>query len=203
MNKKVEKIIENLSNKKIKSKYFTSKEEAKREILREIKPKMTIGIGGSMTIKEMELYEAIDQSINPIYWHWMVQPEERPAIFPKAQRADLYLSSTNALTEEGELINIDGVGNRVSSMFFGPEKVIIVCGINKIVENHEAGIKRIKEIACPLNAKRLALKTPCAITGTCTDCSSEQRMCNITVTIQAKPAMVDLEVYIIDEKLGY
>ena len=203
MEKKIRKVMENLSNNKIKAKYFTTKEEAKNEILQEINPEMNIGIGGSMTIKDMKIYEAIDQSINPVYWHWMVKPEERPEVFPKAQYADLYLASSNALTEEGELINIDGVGNRVSSMFFGPKKVILVCGINKIVENHEAGIKRIKEIGCPLNAKRLGLKTPCGITGKCNDCSSEQRMCNIAVTIHAKPALVDLEVYIINEKLGY
>ncbi len=203
MEKKIRRVMENLSNNKIKAKYFTTKEEAKNEILQEINPEMNIGIGGSMTIKDMKIYEAIDQSINPVYWHWMVKPEERPEVFPKAQYADLYLASSNALTEEGELINIDGVGNRVSSMFFGPKKVILVCGINKIVENHEAGIKRIKEIACPLNAKRLGLKTPCGITDKCNDCSSDQRMCNIIVTIQAKPALVDLEVYIINEKLGY
>ncbi len=203
MDKKIARVIENLSKNRIKVKYFTTKEEAKEEILKEIHPEMKIGIGGSMTIKEMELYEAIDQKINPVYWHWMVKPEERPSIFPKAQYSDLYLASSNALTEEGELINIDGVGNRVSSMFFGPKKVILVCGVNKIVKNYETGVKRIKEIACPLNAKRLGLKTPCGITGKCNDCSSEQRMCNIAVTIHAKPALVDLEVYIINEILGY
>lgn len=203
MEKKVARVIENLSNNKIIAKYFTTREEARVEILKEIKPKMKIGIGGSMTIKEIGIYESIDQSINPVYWHWMVKPEERPEIFPKAQYSDLYLASSNALTEEGELINIDGVGNRVSSMFFGPQKVILVCGTNKIVENYEAGVKRIKEIACPLNAKRLGLKTPCAITGKCNDCSSDQRMCNVTATIHGKPGLVDLEVYIVGEKLGY
>lgn len=203
MNKKIERVIENLSKNKIKAKYFGTKEEAKEEILKEISPEMKIGIGGSMTIKEMQIYEAIDQEINPVYWHWMVEPKERPTIFPKAQYADLYLASSNALTEEGELINIDGVGNRVSSMFFGPKKVILVCGTNKIVKDYEAGINRIKENACPLNAKRLGLKTPCAITGKCNDCTSDQRMCNVTVTIQAKPALVDLEIYIVNEELGY
>ncbi|NBG88977.1 lactate utilization protein [Isachenkonia alkalipeptolytica] len=203
MEKKFTRIIEKMSNNKIKAEYFASKEEAKERILQMIKPQMKIGIGGSMTIKEMEIYEAIDQSINPVYWHWMVKPEERPKIFPKAQYADLYLASTNALTEEGELINIDGVGNRVSAMILGPQKVILVCGVNKIVENYEAGIKRIKEVACPLNAKRLGLKTPCGITGKCNDCNSDQRMCNITVAIQAKPALIDLEVFIVGENLGY
>ena len=203
MEKKIKRLLGNLSNNKIKAKYFTTKEEAKKEILQEINPQMKIGIGGSMTIKEMEIYEAIDQSKNPVYWHWMVKPEERSAVFPKAQYSDLYLASSNALTEEGELINIDGVGNRVSSMFFGPKKVILICGVNKIVKNYEEGIKRIKEIACPLNAKRLGLKTPCGVNGKCFDCRSDQRMCNITVRIHAKPALVDLEVYIIDEKLGY
>ncbi len=203
MEKKITKLMEKLSNHKIKAEYFPTKIEAKERILEMIQPDMKIGIGGSMTIKELEIYDAIDHNINPVYWHWMVNPEERPEIFPKAQFADLYLASSNALTETGELINIDGVGNRVSSMFFGPKKVILVCGINKIVENYEAGIQRIKDVACPLNAKRLGLETPCRVTGKCTDCNSDQRMCNITVIIEGKPALVDLEVFIVNEELGY
>lgn len=203
MEKKIIRLIENLSNNNIKAEYVPSREEAKRKILDSVQPLMKIGIGGSMTIKELEILDAIDQSINPVFWHWMVNPEARPEIFPKAQSADLYLASSNALTEAGELINIDGVGNRVSAMFFGPKKVILVCGVNKIVESYEAGIKRIKEVACPLNAKRLGLKTPCGVTGNCTDCRHDQRMCNITVVIEKKPPLVDLEVLIVGEELGY
>jgi hypothetical protein len=200
---RVEKAMKNLESKKIPARYFETKEDASRTILEEISPEETVGIGGSMTIKAMGLYEALTEAGNEVYWHWMVEPENRNEVTRKAAFTDVYLSSTNALTEGGELVNIDGVGNRVSGMYFGHKKVIIVCGINKLCGDVISAIDRIKQSACPQNARRLNLKTPCALTDECNDCLSPERMCNITTIINHKPRQTELKVYIIGEELGY
>jgi len=204
MDSKITNIIEKLELKGIKSKYFRTKEEACIGILNEITPNMTIGIGGSMTIKELDIFKNLQLRKNTVYWHWLIRPEERDEIRRKASfTTDLYLTSTNAITEQGELVNIDGVGNRVGAMCYGPKKVIIVCGKNKICSNISSAIARIKTITCPQNARRLGLETPCAIEGTCRDCNSEQRMCNITTVINSKPMNIDLNIFFIDQELGF
>jgi hypothetical protein len=120
----------------------------------------------------------------------------------KAAKADVYLTSTNAVTENGQLVNIDGTGNRVAAMIFGPKKVFVICGINKIASNLDTAMQRIKENTYK-NARRLKLKTPCAETEKCNDCRSPQRMCNITTIIERKPNKTAMEVIIIKEELGY
>lgn len=203
MDQVIEKVLKNLEKRKIKAKYFETKEEARNIILEEVKSNMTVGIGGSMTVKEMKLHEDLIKAGNTIYWHWLVEPAQMSDVRKKASIADVYLTSTNALTKDGELINIDGVGNRVASMFYGPKKVIVVCGVNKICSDLISGIDRIKAQACTKNATRLNRKTPCAATGQCNDCQSPDRMCNVTTIISGKPEEVDLNVYIVGEELGF
>lgn len=204
MDTKIQELIKKLESKNIKTKYFATKEEVKADILREVGPNMVIGIGGSMTIMELGIYQELKAKDQTVYWHWMAKPEERDEIRRRASfTSDLYLTSTNAITEQGELINIDGVGNRVSAMYFGPKKVIVICGKNKICKNYPSAISRIKTIACPQNAKRLGLQTPCAMEGRCKDCSSPDRMCNITTIINHKPSKIDFNVYVVDEELGF
>ena len=156
-----------------------------------------------MTIYDMKLHEELKAKGNQVFWHWLVEPGERNDARSKAANADVYLSSTNAMTLEGELVNIDGTGNRVSSMFFGPKKVIIVCGENKIAKDYDAAIDRIKNTACPANARRLKLSTPCAVTGKCNECSSKERMCNVTVKIQYPTTGRDINILLVGESLGY
>jgi L-lactate utilization protein LutB len=119
-------------------------------------------------------------------------------------QADFFIASSNAVTEDGALVNTDGTGNRIAAMFFGPKKVIIVAGVNKLVPDLEAAMKRIKDVAAPLNAKRLGLKTPCAKTENCYDCSSHERICKITAVMDA-PSSHTEKVYVIlvGEELGY
>ncbi len=119
-----------------------------------------------------------------------------------ASIADVYLTSTNALTQDGKLVNNDGIGNRVGAMFYGPKKTIVVCGTNKIAENIDAALERIEKNAYK-NARRLKLNTPCAINEKCIDCSSPQRMCNITTIIRKKPTQKEFTVILINEELGY
>ncbi|MBM7614911.1 lactate utilization protein [Alkaliphilus hydrothermalis] len=203
MNNKVKAVIENLQRRKIKAQYFDSREAVIKAILEESTNDQVVGIGGSMTIKELNLHEVLKDEGKEIHWHWLVDLQKRNEVRQKAASADVYLTSTNALTETGDLVNIDGVGNRVSAMYYGPKKVIVICGINKITSDVTSAMERIKKEACPPNAKRLGLKTPCAVTGECNDCRSEQRMCNITTIISHKPMAMELHVYIVGEPLGY
>jgi hypothetical protein len=128
--------------------------------------------------------------------------EERLNLFRKSFTSDVFLTSTNAVTESGKLFNVDATGNRVGAMFIGPKKTIVVCGVNKIVKDLDAAEKRVREWAAPQNAKRLNRKTPCVETGLCEDCSSPDRICNIYVTLAKKPARNDVVVILVGEYLG-
>ncbi|OGO76611.1 MAG: hypothetical protein A2Y23_05440 [Clostridiales bacterium GWB2_37_7] len=183
--------------------YYETSKEAVDELLKEIKPEETVGIGGSMTIKTLELDRLLKERGNAVHWHWLeATQEDMDKARHTAANADVYLTSTNALTQDGKLVNTDGMGNRVAAMFYGPKKTIIVCGSNKIAENVDAAMERIENNAFK-NARRLKLNTPCAINQSCIDCNSPQRMCNITTIIRKKPMRKDIMVVIINEELGY
>lgn len=203
MEEKIEGVLQNLNQRNIKAKFFKTKEDVTSALLQEIKPDMTVGIGGSMTIKELGIYQALVDGGNKVYWHWMTEPEEVAATRTKASTADLYLTSTNALTEGGELVNIDGIGNRVASMFYGPKRTIVVCGINKITPDLISAIDRIKRDVSVRNARRLNLETPCVESGQCDNCHSSDKICNVMTVISGKPGAIDLNVYIVGEELGY
>ncbi len=183
--------------------FFENVDEAKKKILEDIQINQDIGIGGSMTVHDIKLYTELKNRGNKIYWHWLVDSKDKNKERQKASRADVYICSTNSITEDGKLINIDGVGNRVASMFYGHEKIIIIAGVNKIHKDEKDAIKRIKDIACPQNAKRLNLDTPCRHTGKCNDCNSPHRMCRVTVTIERNPMQSNIKIYLINKELGY
>ncbi len=163
----------------------------------------SVGFGGSQTVTAMGLYEALEAKGNPVYWHW--KSKDPAAAQQSAAHADWFVCSTNAITRDGRLVNIDGTGNRVAGMFAGPKNVILFVGKNKLVEGGiDDAIARIKREACPPNGKRLGLNTPCAITGKCADCSTPQRMCRVTNIIEYPPRMLSaLHIVLIDEVLGY
>lgn len=203
MNKIVSNTINNLSNNGFEVEFFEDVEEAKEKVLNDIQIDENVGIGGSMTVYNMELHKELKNRGNNVYWHWLVDPKDRNEEREKASRSSVYISSTNSITEDGKLINIDGVGNRVASMFYGHEKILIIAGVNKIVRNSEEAIKRIKNIACPQNAKRLNLNTPCRHTGKCNDCNSPERMCRVIVTVEKNPMQGNIKIYLINKELGY
>ncbi len=164
----------------------------------------TIGIGGSVTVEEMKLYDAL-VSHNEVYWH-MRLPENMSVMEArkKANRSDFYISSVNGIAETGEIINIDNTGNRVSAISFGHDKVYLIIGENKIAPSYEEALDRARNIAAPLNAKRLGVKTPCAIKGDkCYDCKSPQRICRNFSVLWEKPTGSEYEVILIHEKLGF
>jgi len=175
------------------------------ETLLKIIPKTAlVGIGGSITVRELGLVQALQDRGNPVAQHWgEYPPDERMKIRRQQLTADVFLTSSNAITEKGQLVNVDGAGQRVAAMIFGPKKVIVVAGVNKIVSDLDTAIDRINNIAAPINAKRLNRKTPCATTGVCNDCDSAERICNITTIINKRPSLTDFTVVLIGQELGY
>ncbi|HEY4544355.1 MAG TPA: LUD domain-containing protein, partial [Tissierellaceae bacterium] len=160
----------------------------------------SISIGGSITIEEIDIYNKLLDKGNNVIWHWRDNDKD---ILTKAINTDIYLTSSNAITGDGKIVNMDGTGNRVSSMIFGHKRVYIIVGKNKLVENYEMARERIKNIAGPLNAKRLNRKTPCTITGKCSDCSSEERICKVETVIHKNPGGTEITVCYVDKELGY
>ena len=179
-----------------------SPEEAKALILQYIGGR-SVGIGGSATVRELGLYEALTERGNEVFWHWKVEKPQVEETRIKAIGADVYLCSTNALTEDGRLVNIDGTGNRLAGMIYGPKTVILAVGRNKIVKDTDEAIARIKRDACPGNARRQGFQTPCALTGECHDCRPPARMCNVTaITEYPSRRHEAYRIILIDEDLG-
>jgi hypothetical protein len=197
--------IEKLVAHGFKAIYAKTKEEAAQEIWKHITPKQRIGVGGSLSIRELGIFEKLEAQGYTIYDHWKpgLSKENTLEIRKSQMTCDLFLSSSNAVTLNGELVNIDGIGNRVNSINFGPGKVILVAGYNKIVEDVQEGIKRIKNIAAPLNARRLNIDVPCAKVGKCVDCNSSNRICRVLVILERKPSLTDIFVILVGEELGF
>lgn len=158
----------------------------------------TVGIGGSLTVQELGLYDKL-AAHNEVHWHWIGGPGERDA----AISTDVYLTSVNGLAETGELINIDGTGNRVASTLYGHKKVYFIVGRNKLAPTYDEALWRARNIASPRNAQRLGRKTPCAINGDrCYDCKSPDRICRGLVVHWGPMMGMKMEVVLVDEDLG-
>ncbi len=180
-------------------------QEAREFLLSHIPADASVGVGGSMTIRELNVVPALRASGHEVTWHWDVPKEDGPAARAKARLADVYLASTNAVTRDGQLVNIDGTGNRVAAMFDGPKQVFLVISHSKLVDGGlNTAIARIKEHACPPNARRLSLDTPCARGGICKpkDCGDDC-MCRITVALSRPPKGKKITVLLVEETLGY
>ncbi len=164
----------------------------------------TVGFGGSITLDRLGLYESLSTH-NEVFWHWRLKGDKTAKeMLGLATTAKIYLSSVNGLSENGEIINIDGTCNRVAATLYGHEKVYLVVGNNKIAENFDKALWRARNIAAPLNARRLGVKTPCAEQGDrCYDCKSEGRICKALSVLWKKPGGTDVEVVLINEALGY
>lgn len=199
---KLQTLASTLKKKGFRVTYCNTLNESRQALLSDIKDGETVGIGGSMTIKELDILESLADKGCAVHWHWLntANGNETRRL---AANADVYLCSTNAITDNGELVNIDGTGNRVASMFFGPGRNIVVIGKNKVASDYEVALKRIKEVACPKNAVRLNLNTPCATTGKCNDCASSSRMCNVTTVISDPPGGRDIHIILVNEDMGY
>ena len=202
--KMAERCVEALRKHGFTAHYVETREEAKQLALEAVPAGASVGIGGSVTIRDLGIHDALKQRGSQVYDHWdaTLSPTEKVVARDNQVKADVFMSSTNAITVDGALVNVDGTGNRVASMIFGPKASVVVCGYNKIVPDLESAIQRVREYAAPVNYKRLNAKAPCIEGGDCDNCPGP--LCRVTTIIDGKPsAKEQFVVIIVGEKLGY
>lgn len=219
MNQIIEKTLKALERNNMQGFYAETVDEARELALSLIPVGSTVANGGSVTLKEIGLLESIDKGDYTFIDRSLAKtPEELKEVYRKCFSADVYLSSTNALTTDGVLYNVDGTGNRIAAITYGPESIIIVVGKNKIVDSLSAAVERVKAIAAPPNCKRLSKETPCRKTGECiacknsdstkTDnildgCGSPARICRDFLFTGVQAVKNRIKVIIVNEDLGY
>jgi len=199
------KTVDALRRNRFDAAFFETREEAAAAVLQFIKPGMQVAFGGSQTARQLELQQRVTEAGAEILDHNApgLSDEEKMEVMRRQQICDLFICSSNAISLQGELFNLDGHGNRVAAMAFGPRRVIVVAGVNKLVTDEEASWERIRTIAAPINFKRLNRPNPCTKTGVCMNCNLPTRGCNIYVATRRKPPMMDFSVFIVNETLGF
>jgi len=181
---------------------FENTDEVEKFLLNYLKDKI-VGFGGSMGMKSMEIYEKLDGIAKERHWHWKTPEISREAMM-KAHLADCYVCSANAVSENGEIINIDGVGNRVASTIFGPNEVIYVIGKNKIEKDFDNAMFRAKNEAAPKNTVRVDAKTPCRTDGKCHNCTVSGCICNVISVHRRKPSGIPkITIVLVNMDLGF
>lgn len=198
-------IIKNLKKRNMEGYFAETKEEAVKLIMeRFLTQGKSVCYGGSMTLTESGLMEALDRSGCVVYDRKAAKtPEETRQMKANMINSDYFLMSTNAITLDGELVNIDGFANRVSFLCYGPESVLILAGMNKVVSSVEDGVRRVRDQASPPNAVRLDKRTPCAVSGRCGDCYSEDCICSQIVVTRRSSIKDRIKVILVAEELGY
>jgi hypothetical protein len=197
--------VEALQKNRFNAVFYETAQDALEKLLEIIPPDATVGVAGSWTLIQLGLVEKLEARGNTVYCHHKpgLSPEEVLEIRRKQLTCDVFLTSTNAITEDGRLVNTDATGNRVAAMVFGPKRVIVLAGTNKIVKNLDDAQDRIRTTAAPLNNKRLNRPNPCVKTGHCVDCQGPTRLCNVTTVLHKRPPASDIHVWIVGEELGY
>ncbi len=206
-NQKVaQKIIKSLEKRRMEGSYTATADQARDEIIEMIPPGATVFRCGSMSAVGMGLWDSIAALpgvtlIDP--YRPELSPEEAMELRRRGLTADVMIASTNAITLDGRLVNLDGMGNRVAAMAFGPKKVILVVGMNKVAPDLESAVARVKHYAAPVNNIRYGLKNPCVETGLCSDCKTPQRICNMWSIIEGHMIKDRIHVKLVGENLGY
>jgi hypothetical protein len=214
--KLAQRCLDGLARNNIPGYYCPDIESACTKILELVPPDATVGFGDSVTLYQVGIIAELEgrQSnllVHPFYHNGSVHyPESRRDVVKKGKEilnSDYYLTGANAITMHGKIVNTDGVGNRVAGLIFGPRRVLVVAGINKVVRDLEQALDRIKTIAAPLNTHRHNLKhglppTPCSSTGICSDCHLPSRICNYTVIVEYQPSP-RIQVVLVGHNLGY
>jgi hypothetical protein len=201
----VSKTIESLRKNRIFSQYIDSGLNIFSVIDTFISPGMTIGVGDSETLKQLKVYDYI-KSLKVTYldkYESSLSKEEKQNIYIKNFSSDLFISGINALTVDGKIYNLDGNGSRVAPIIYGPKKVLLICGINKIVKSDIEAYERIQTKAAPVDAKRLNKKTPCVVTGKCMNCHSPDKICNYYTIIQGQFDEKRINILIVNGEYGY
>jgi len=200
----VERTIKALKKNNFDARFFPKASDALEELWKMIPEGAKVGIGGSVTLNQIGFFDAAQKVpiklLNPFAKG--LAPEETDKIRREIFSADFFICSSNAITEDGKLYNIDATGNRVGAMIFGPKKVILICGMNKIVKDIAEAQRKVQEWVAPMNVRRLGYKTPCAQTGECSDCASPERICNAYVILAKKPRRTDFTIFLVGEPLG-
>ena len=192
------KTMDNLSRRGFKVTHFETGAQAADYVAGQVHG-CSVGMGGSMTLQALGLYEKLGED-NTVYWHWKVPGAET---LRAAALADVYLSSANAVSEDGEIFNIDGNGNRLAGTLYGHKKVYILAGSNKIEPDFDSALARARNVAAVKNCARFGKKTPCQVDGTCHDCGSVERICHALAVLWGPMGGMETEVILIDEEFGF
>lgn len=205
LEKQIERTIDNLRKRNMGGFFVKDDIELKEILIELIEKNSVVGVGDSMTLFETGVIDFLRMGNYTFLDKFRegIKSEEKKQIYIQNFSADTFICSTNALTEDGELYNIDGNGSRVAPMIYGPKQVILVTGINKLVKNIVEAEKRVRNHSAPLDAKRLGKKTPCTTLGYCVDCKSPDRICNDFTIIRGQFIKDRIKVIIVGKKLGY
>ncbi len=202
--KRARRLMEKLRQRHFDAYYCEDKTSALEQALALIPEGATVGWGGALSAQQIGLIDAVNAgNYKAIDRSKASTPEERRNAMKQCLLTDVFLSGANAISMDGELVNIDGIGNRVAALVYGPESVIIIAGMNKAADTLEDALRRARTVAAPMNNQRFSGKTPCMVTGTCADCKSEDCICNqILITRNSKPAG-RIKVILVGEELGF
>ena len=209
MDEKIQRTLDSLKHNRFNVLFAENSEIARKIILSMVQNDTVVGVGDSATIRQIDILAELEGKrikIKNPFERELIRDKRKTPLRRKMQReiltCDVFLVSSNAVTLDGKIVNIDMVGNRVAAMIFGPKKVIVVVSRNKIVGDVKEALYRIKQVVAPFHAKKLGYSTPCSITGICSDCFSDRRICNVTTILEKKPWLTDFTIIMIDEDLG-
>lgn len=200
-----EKLIKNLNRRHIEAHYCPTSQEAVNKVLELIADGSSVTWGGSMTVRDMRIPQALKErgTLEVLDRDVVEGAEEKQQMYLRAFTADVYLSSANAISEDGVIVNIDGNGNRVAAITWGPKKVIFIIGLNKVAQNVEAAIARARSTASPINAQRFDINTPCKVDGVCHNCNSAESICSYIHLLRNSRTAGRHVVVLVGEDLGY
>lgn len=197
-------LVKNLRARHFDAWYCSTREDALRKALELIPEGASVGWGGAMSAQQIGLMDAVRQGpFNAIDRDQCQTVEEREEANRKAMFADVYLTGANGMSLDGQMVNIDGTGNRVAAIIYGPKTVLVIAGMNKVMDTLEEAVRRARTVAAPMNVQRFGLDTPCSITGSCGDCKNVRCICNqIVITRHCRPAG-RIKFVLVGEDLGY
>ncbi|QTL97590.1 lactate utilization protein [Iocasia frigidifontis] len=197
-------LIKNFKKRNIEGYYCSTGEEAVKKALELIKEGSTVSWGGSMTLEQIGLLEKLKESnLKLLDRSTAENADERAEIYYKTFNCDYFLMSSNAITQDGKLVNIDGNGNRIAALIYGPKNVIVIAGMNKVTKDEESAMKRIRNCASPINAIRLEQNTPCTQTGHCHECLTEDCICCQMLVTRKSRHDGRIKVILVGEELGF
>ena len=196
-------LVKNLQSRQFEAYYCEDKDSALKKALALIPADATVGWGGATSAVQIGLIDAVKNGYQVYNRDTCSTMEERVKMMKRCLTADVFLTGANAISMDGQMVNIDGIGNRVAAIVYGPDSVIVVAGMNKVVDSLEDAVKRARNIAAPMNQQRFTNQTPCQVTGMCADCKSPECICNqILITRNCKPAG-RIKFIIVGEELGF